>query len=100
MKTKFDEFIFESSKPNIHIEESDDEKSPYKKSYNVNYQLETGEGLLVEIEGTLTSYKTGRSEDYKFEPDYFTDGFSEEYWDEYWEDIEEEIINYFTFYYI
>ena len=99
MKTKFDEFIFESSKSNIHIEVSDDEKSPYKKSYSVNYQLETDSGL-VEIEGTLKSYKTSRSEDFEFEPNYYTDKFSETYWDENWEDIEEEIINYFTFYFI
>ncbi|MFW6225715.1 MAG: hypothetical protein ACOC3V_01990 [bacterium] len=96
MKTKFSDFLFENTTPNISIDDDIDERSPKsKKIYDVNYQLETDEGL-VEIEGVIISTDTGRINGYSFEPSYFTDDYSEEYWDENWEDVERQILDYFT----
>ena len=58
--------------------------------YNVNYQKNV-DGELIEIEGTLNPYHTGRSIEYGFEPGYFSDPAVENYWDENWETIEDEI---------
>lgn len=73
-----------------------DERSGKKQinAYNVNYQKNV-DGELIEIEGTLKPYHTGRSIEYGFEPGYFTDPTMENYWDENWETIEDEIRNKF-----
>jgi hypothetical protein len=59
---------------------------------NVNYSLNLG-SEIIEIEGTLRPYNTGRCIDYEFEVGTFTDDISEGYWDENWEEISEEIID-------
>lgn len=95
MKTKFNEFLFEDVTPDISIEEYSDERSPKsEKLYEVNYQIEV-DGGLVEIEGKIKKIGTGRSDEYEFDPNYFSDSFSEKYWDENWENIQQQIINYF-----
>lgn len=58
----------------------------------VNYQKSIN-GKIIEIEGELIPFDTGRMINYKFEPGYFTDEESEKYFDSNWEDIEDEIIN-------
>lgn len=60
------------------------------KSYSVNYQKNIN-GKLIEIEGTLTPYHTGRDVEYGFEPAYFDEETNENYWNENWETIEDEI---------
>jgi len=50
---------------------------------------------IKEITGTLEPYRTGRSTDYKFETDWFTDVETEAYWDENWEDIQDRILDKF-----
>lgn len=47
---------------------------------------------IIEIEGNLKSYNTGRSEEFEFEPTDYNDSDSEEYYDNNWEDIEEDIM--------
>lgn len=64
-------------------------------TYSVNYQNEV-DGTLIEFEGTLEPYDSGRDIDYEFEVGYFTDKVSEEYVDNNWEDIEEEIFKKFN----
>ena len=51
---------------------------------------------IKEITGTLEPYRTGRSTDYKFETDWFTDAETEAYWDENWEDIQDRILDEFN----
>ncbi|MCK9417611.1 hypothetical protein M0Q97_13295 [Candidatus Dojkabacteria bacterium] len=63
-----------------------------KKQYFVNYQI-TVDGDIIEIEGKLTQYDSGRAKEFKFEPDYLEN--VEEYYDENWEKIEDEILAYF-----
>jgi hypothetical protein len=65
-----------------------------KEEYHVNYQI-TKNGDLMEIEGILKPYHSGRSQDYEFEPNYFMDEKSEEYWDNNWDIIEDQILTYF-----
>jgi len=69
-----------------------DERSPRKGdiSYHVNYQKNV-DGNLIEIEGVLKPYHTGRSVEYGFEPSYIDDVNVEQYWDANWEAIEDEI---------
>lgn len=63
-------------------------------SYQVYYSKEVN-GILVEIEGTLSPHHTGRSIEYGFEPGYFDDQENQQYWDANWETIEDEIRNKF-----
>lgn len=82
----------------IFIEEDEeDERAPSRKNktYHVTYTF-TIEGEEREIEGTLEPYNSGRSVEYKFEPDDFEDDETEEYYDDNWEDIEEEILDEFN----
>lgn len=81
----------------INIEKIDDERGLENKvpSYSVNYTKQF-DGETIEIEGTLKSYNSGRSIEYKFEPDNFSDDNSESYYDENWEEIEEEILQEFN----
>lgn len=60
--------------------------------YDVNYQIKIN-NRIIEIEGTLNPYHTGRSDEYEFEPGVFNDAVSEKYYDENWETIESEILN-------
>ena len=46
----------------------------------------------ISFDGTLIPYHTGRSLEYSFEPNTFSD----EYYDEHWEEIEEEILKEFN----
>jgi hypothetical protein len=91
-----DESLNEST--TIVIEEDEeDERSNRKskdKSYNVTYTYEL-DGDTKEIEGKLKPYNSGRSIDYEFEPDYFTDEEVESFYDNNWEDIQEEILKEF-----
>lgn len=85
---------------NIEIEISKiepDERSNRKpvNKFHINYQITIG-GKLMEIEGILTPYHTGRSEEHEFEPTYFMDDETEEYYDNNWENIEDEILNKFS----
>jgi len=63
-----------------------------EKKFHVNYQKDVN-GELIEIEGTLNPFHTGRSVEYGFEPGYFQDPDVESYWDNNWETIEGEIMN-------
>jgi hypothetical protein len=65
-----------------------------KNKFHVNYQTIINDNL-IEIEGTLIPYHTGRSMEYEFQPDYFMDEDTEQYYDENWEDIEKEILSKF-----
>ena len=81
--------------PEIEINKiENDERSNRKpiNKYRVNYQI-TLNGKLVEIEGELIPYNTGRSEEFSFEPSYFTDSDTEFYYNENWEKIESEVLN-------
>jgi hypothetical protein len=62
--------------------------------YHVRYEKNV-EGELIEIEGSLKPYHTGRAVEYGFEPDYFAEPQNEQYWDENWEAVEDEIRNKF-----
>lgn len=78
-------------------EDEEDERSGRKrkdKTYTVCY-LYDSEGKEIEINGRLIPYGTGRSVEYEFEPDGFTDKETEEFYDNNWEDIEEEILHEF-----
>lgn len=70
-----------------------DERSHQKqmKSYQVNYQIIVN-GQLMEIDGILNPYNTGRNTEYKFEPSNFLDDETEQYYDNNWENIESEIL--------
>ena len=70
-------------------------KSNKKPNYTVNYQKNI-DGETIEFDGTLKPYDSGRSVDYNFEVDFFTDDNSENYYDENWEDVEEEILKKFN----
>ena len=74
-----------------------DERSNRKpvNKFHINYQI-TIVGKLMEIEGILNPYHTGRSEEHEFEPTYFMDDETEEYYDNNWENIEDEILNKFS----
>lgn len=79
--------------PTIEITPNEqDPRSPKQgeTSYHVNYQKEIN-GELIEIEGDMKPFHTGRSIEYGFEPGYFTDQVAENYWDQNWEAIEDEI---------
>ncbi len=65
-----------------------------REKYHVNYQI-TIDGNLMEIEGELNPYYTGRDVEFSFEPDYFMDEESEKYYDDNWEDIETQILDKF-----
>jgi hypothetical protein len=58
----------------------------------VEYSIKM-DGNEYEISGKLVPYNTGRSEEYKFEADYFEDKESERYYNDNWEKVEEQIIN-------
>lgn len=92
MLVKFNEFVNEA-KANISIDVDDSDEDEIR--VDVNYQTKH-EGNLVEIEGELTVYDTGRSGEYEFEPGQFVDRESEEYWEQNWENIEKEILAYFN----
>lgn len=87
----------EGSSITIEVIEND-ERNPNRNKkpvYSVNYQKEI-DGHIYEIEGRLKSYHSGRSDEYEFEPDDFTDDESENYYDENWEEIQDEILNKFN----
>lgn len=50
-------------------------------------------GAEIELSGVLIPYNTGRTTDYRFEPNWFKDEVSENIFAENWEEIEEEIKN-------
>jgi hypothetical protein len=62
--------------------------------YSVNYQI-TVDGNVIEIEGDLTEYYSGRSKEYEFEPSIFLNEEDEKYYDNNWEDIRDQILAYF-----
>ena len=62
--------------------------------FYVNYQI-TIDGKLIEIEGILNQFGTGRSEEHEFEPTYFMDDETEQYYNNNWEKVEDEILNKF-----
>jgi hypothetical protein len=69
--------------------------------YDVTYSFIADDTFTVnsgikEITGTLMPYNSGRSTDYKFETDWFTDAETEAYWDENWEEIEDRILDEFN----
>jgi hypothetical protein len=68
-----------------------------KVKYNVNYQITIDENLM-EIEGILIPYDSGRDEEHRFEPGYFMDSETEEYFYDNFEKIETEILNKFSTY--
>ena len=74
-----------------------DERSNRKpvNKFHVNYQIIVN-GELMEIEGLLLPYHTGRSEEHTFEPTSFIDDETEEYWENNWEEIEDEILSKFS----
>jgi hypothetical protein len=81
------------NKPQIQITavESDERSNKkHQQTYNVNYQKNV-DGDIIEIEGTLNPYQTGRNTEYRFEVRYFSDELAETYWNENWENIDEEI---------
>lgn len=51
---------------------------------------------IIEITGVLTPYHSGRSIEYKFEPNNLSDDETELYYDNNWEQIEEEILDKFS----
>ena len=53
----------------------------------------------VQISGRITTFHTGRCQEFSFEPSWFIDSNSEEYWNNHWEDIEQEILDneFFSF---
>jgi hypothetical protein len=97
IKTKIKDFLNENLK-NIEISKIEpDERRDVLNSrnkYHVNYQLMDGDNL-IEIEGQLNPYHSGRAEEYEFEPTYFSDTHSEEYYDNNWERVEDEILDKF-----
>ena len=84
---------------NIEIEiselESDERSNKKVNKFHVNYQI-TIDGKLMEIEGILNPYHSGRSEEHKFEPTYFMNDETEKYYDNNWDEIEDEILNKFS----
>lgn len=72
----------------ITIEKSD------RGRYDVEY-VKTKDGFSIDLTGTLIPYNTGRSKEYKFEPNWFSDDISESYYDIHWEGIEDEILDKF-----
>ena len=97
----FKQFVNESlQQNNIEISISKiepDERSNRKQvnKFHINYQITIG-GKLMEIEGILNPYHTGRSEEHEFEPIYFMDDETEQYYNNNWEKIEDEILNKFS----
>jgi len=88
----------EQNNVKIEIKKSDSDERSNKKQpnkFHVNYQINVN-GKLIEIEGSLNPYHTGRSEEYNFEPDYFMDNETEQYYDNNWEKIQDEILNQFN----
>jgi hypothetical protein len=85
-----------SEETSIEIDEiENDERNPRRiknQEYSVSYNKKV-DGESIEIEGTLVPYNSGRTVNFKFEPDSFSDDNSEKYYDENWEEIEEEILN-------
>lgn len=70
--------------------------SPNNKSkFIVTYEIATDNNLL-EIEGILKSYNTGRSKEFEFEPSFYSDEEAEKYYDENWENIEDQILKSFN----
>jgi hypothetical protein len=65
-----------------------------ERGYLASYQINEPAGSM-EIEGTLTSYDTGRCVEYKFKPDYYSSIQAENYFDNNWEEIEDQIIEKF-----
>lgn len=61
------------------------------KNYEVNYQI-TVDGELFEITGSMKRYNTGRSNEYRFEPDWYSSKECENWFDENWENVESELI--------
>lgn len=98
----FTEYIKENAQPvnnNVKIEITKiepDERSNMKsiERYDVNYQITIG-GNLIEIDGTLEPYNTGRSTEFKFVPGHFADIETEKYHNDNWEQIESEILKHF-----
>lgn len=94
VKSVLKEFLVENTDiPIIEITPVEqDERSGKKQvnAYHVNYQKNV-DGNLIEIEGTLNPFHTGRAVEYGFEPSYFDDANVEAYWDANWEIIEDEI---------
>jgi len=65
-----------------------------KDMYDVSYVFQEDDSMY-QFSGSLIPYKTGRSEEYRFEPSWFMDEESENFYEENWEDIEEQILNKF-----
>jgi hypothetical protein len=98
MKLKLFENFEEEYSKNVEIEitkiEPDERSNKTKIKYHVNYQI-TVDDNLMEIEGDLKPYNTGRSDEFDFEPTYFMDDETEEYYDKNNEDIKKQIMNHF-----
>jgi hypothetical protein len=97
----FKQFVNENLQQNnitIEISKIEPDERSNRKSLNkfhINYQITIG-GKLMEIEGILNPYHTGRSEEHEFEPTYFMDDETERYYNDNWEKIEDEILNKFS----
>ena len=101
IKTTFGEFIKENredkpmERPVISItKQIEDERSPSENenpNYDVIYTITINQETF-EFSGELTSYNSGRSIEYEFNPSFFIDDESEEYYNDNYESIEEEIL--------
>ena len=58
--------------------------------YHVDYSFKHN-GKEIEFSGSLNMYHSGRSEEYEFEPSWFSDQESEDYYDRNWEKVEDQI---------
>lgn len=103
MKIKrFEDFINENVKSEslkIKITENESDPRSFEEETDTYYSVDytrTINGDTINFDGTLKPYHTGRSLEYSFEPNTFSDEYSEKYWDEHWEDIEEEILKEFN----
>ncbi|ADR20435.1 hypothetical protein MATR_19450 [Marivirga tractuosa] len=67
-----------------------------KGAYEVFYQTNKFKSF-IEITGHLIQFHSGKSEDYKFEPDEIEKEYEKVY-DQNWEQIEEDILNGFAEY--
>lgn len=93
LKQSLNENLEQNKKIEIIPIESDERSSQKQlKSYQVNYRLMVND-QLIEIEGILNPYNTGRNIEYKFEPSNFLDDETEQYYDNNWENIESEILS-------
>jgi hypothetical protein len=75
--------------------EPDERLGKESNTFEVNYQVIVND-KIIEITGVLTPYHSGRSIEYKFEPNNLSDDETELYYDNNWEQIEEEILDKFS----